>query len=117
MMLKMKTVDAQMAAVLHDVVEDCGVTPELLRYEGLPPAVVEAVGALTKKIINGVEEPYQEFIERPRRRFLGGAALRLAAKPTRVVLRGRMLQRPRRSSAFGSLCWPWLRVKRVSDQA
>lgn len=36
----------------------------MLRYEGFPAAVVEAVGALTKTIINGVEEPYEEFIER-----------------------------------------------------
>jgi hypothetical protein len=36
MMLKMNTTDTQMAAVLHDVVEDCGVTPALLTYEGFP---------------------------------------------------------------------------------
>jgi (p)ppGpp synthase/HD superfamily hydrolase len=53
-----------MAAVLHDVVEDCGVTPMLLRYEGFPESVVEAVGALTKKIIDGEEEPYEVFIRR-----------------------------------------------------
>jgi GTP diphosphokinase / guanosine-3',5'-bis(diphosphate) 3'-diphosphatase len=64
MMLKMNTVETQMATVLHDVVEDCGVTPTLLAYEGFPPAVIEAVAALTKKSINGVEEPYGEFIER-----------------------------------------------------
>ena len=63
-MLKMKTVETQMAAVLHDVVEDCGVTSELLRYEGFPPAVVDAVGALTKRIVDGAEEPYEEFIQR-----------------------------------------------------
>lgn len=64
MMLKMKSVEAQMAAVLHDVVEDCGVTSALLVYEGFPTAVVEAVGALTKRIVNGAEEPYDEFIQR-----------------------------------------------------
>jgi GTP diphosphokinase / guanosine-3',5'-bis(diphosphate) 3'-diphosphatase len=64
MMLKMKTVETQMAAVLHDVVEDCGVTPALLAYEGFPASVIEAVGALTKRIIDGSEEPYEEFIRR-----------------------------------------------------
>jgi (p)ppGpp synthase/HD superfamily hydrolase len=67
MMLKMQTVEAQMAAVLHDVVEDCEATPELLRYERFPPAVVDAVGALTKKKVNGIEEPYEEFIQRAAR--------------------------------------------------
>jgi hypothetical protein len=32
--------------------------------EGFPPSVIEAVGALTKKIIDGTEEPYEEFIRR-----------------------------------------------------
>ncbi len=64
MMLKMATVDEQMAAVLHDVIEDCGVTPEQLATEGFPLAVIEAVVALTKVTVNGVEEPYNEFIRR-----------------------------------------------------
>lgn len=64
MMLKLKTVETQMAAVLHDVVEDCGVSPSLLIYEGFPPAVVDAVCALTKRIVDGTEEPYEEFIRR-----------------------------------------------------
>ncbi len=51
MMLKMKTVETQMAAMLHDVIEDCGVTPALLAHEGFPASVIEAVGALTKKKI------------------------------------------------------------------
>jgi (p)ppGpp synthase/HD superfamily hydrolase len=67
MMMKMKTVETQMAAVLHDVIEDCGVTPALLAHEGFPESVIEAVDALTKKIINGSEEPYEEFIRRAAR--------------------------------------------------
>ena len=67
MMLKMKTVEAQMAAVLHDVVEDCGVTPALLAYEGFPTVVVEAVEALTKRSVDGAEEPYESFIVRAAR--------------------------------------------------
>jgi (p)ppGpp synthase/HD superfamily hydrolase len=64
MMMKMTTVETQMAAVLHDVIEDCGVTPAMLAHEGFPASVIEAVGALTKKIIDGSEEPYQDFIRR-----------------------------------------------------
>jgi len=67
MMLKMKTVEAQMAAVLQDVVEDCGVTPALLAYEGFPTVVVEAVEALTKRSVDGAEEPYESFIVRAAR--------------------------------------------------
>ncbi len=40
---------AQMAAVLHDVVEDTSVTLDQLVSEGFPAAVVEAVEALTKR--------------------------------------------------------------------
>jgi (p)ppGpp synthase/HD superfamily hydrolase len=64
MMLKMKTLETQMAAVLHDVVEDCGVTPALLAHEGFPASVIAAVAALTKKMVDGAEEPYEEFIRR-----------------------------------------------------
>ncbi len=64
MMLKMKTPEAQMASVLHDVVEDCGITPAILLAEGFSSEVVEAVGALTKRIVDGVEEPYEDFIRR-----------------------------------------------------
>ncbi len=54
--------ETQMAAVLHDVMEDCGVTRALLAHEGFPTAVIDAVEALSKKIVDGAEEPYEEFI-------------------------------------------------------
>lgn len=38
----------QMAAVLHDVVEDTAITIDDLAREGFPPAVLRAVEALTK---------------------------------------------------------------------
>lgn len=63
-MLKMPTLETQMAAVLHDVVEDCGVTPSQLLYEGFPTAVVGAIEALTKRVVDEVEESYEEFIKR-----------------------------------------------------
>lgn len=39
---------ARMAALLHDVIEDCGVTAEELLADGCPADVVRAVQALTK---------------------------------------------------------------------
>jgi (p)ppGpp synthase/HD superfamily hydrolase len=51
----------QMAAVLHDVVEDTWVTLDLLRAIGYPHEVVEAVDALTRRTS---EESYFEYIAR-----------------------------------------------------
>ena len=51
----------EMAAVLHDVVEDTWVTLDLLRTMGFPPAVVEAVDALSRR---KNLETYFEYIER-----------------------------------------------------
>lgn len=48
-MLSVEGEYAQMAAVLHDVVEDTSVTLDQLVSEGFPTAVVEAVEALTKR--------------------------------------------------------------------
>lgn len=48
-MLSVKTPHQQMAAVLHDVVEDTPVTLEDLKAQGFPQEVLEAVEALTKK--------------------------------------------------------------------
>jgi (p)ppGpp synthase/HD superfamily hydrolase len=51
---------AQMAAVLHDVVEDSDWTLEALRKEGFPDEVIDAVEGLTHR--DG--ETYMAFIER-----------------------------------------------------
>lgn len=50
------------AAVLHDTVEDCGVTAEELLQEGFSEEVVEAVMALTRRM--EPKEDYFDFIER-----------------------------------------------------
>lgn len=52
----------QMAALLHDVVEDCGVTFDDLRRLEYPEEVVEAVELLTKN--EDGERDYQKAIER-----------------------------------------------------
>jgi (p)ppGpp synthase/HD superfamily hydrolase len=59
-MLSVDTLEARMAAVLHDVVEDTAVTLEQLRAEGFPETVIEAVELLTKR--DG--EDYEAFIRR-----------------------------------------------------
>ena len=47
-MLRVSTEHEQMAAVLHDVVEDTSVTLERLEQEGFPVEVLRAIAALTK---------------------------------------------------------------------
>ncbi|MFC4562477.1 HD domain-containing protein [Nocardiopsis mangrovi] len=51
---------AQMAGVLHDIVEDTGVTVDDLRLWGIPEDVVSAVAAVTKR----PGEPYDEAVRR-----------------------------------------------------
>lgn len=63
-MLRMTDDNDRIAAVLHDVIEDCNVTPAALLAEGFSPAVVEAIECLTKLTINGEEEAYDDFIRR-----------------------------------------------------
>jgi len=50
----------QAVALLHDVVEDCGVTLDDLRGEGFPEAVLTGVAAMTRR----AGESYEAFIER-----------------------------------------------------
>lgn len=54
------TAEEQMAAVLHDVVEDTDATPESLLALGVPEGVVDAVVALTKR----EGETYDDFVAR-----------------------------------------------------
>ena len=48
-MLRVETADEQIAAILHDVVEDSHWTLAALAQEGFSAAIVEAVDALTKR--------------------------------------------------------------------
>ena len=54
--------NAQMVAVLHDVVEDTSVTLDDLREQGIPGIVVAAVDAITKR----PEEKYESYLSRVR---------------------------------------------------
>lgn len=58
--LKQYGPDAEMAGLLHDILEDTSVTAEQLRDLGVPKSVVKAVDAVTKR--NG--EPYADLIKR-----------------------------------------------------
>lgn len=60
LMLLMKKPPEQMAAVLHDVVEDSEWTLDRLRQEGFSYEVVAAVDALTRR----EGEPYDAFVRR-----------------------------------------------------
>ncbi len=66
-MLRLQTADERIAAVLHDVVEDCGWTIEDLRAEGFSEAVVNAIQSVTKR--DG--EEYDAFVLRAARDPIG----------------------------------------------
>jgi (p)ppGpp synthase/HD superfamily hydrolase len=57
---RLRTLAERRVAVLHDVVEDCGVTLAQLRKLGIPAREVRAVDALTRR--HG--EPYLAFVAR-----------------------------------------------------
>lgn len=48
-MLRVQSLFERMAAVLHDVIEDTYVTFEMLREEGFPEEVIEALDVLTRR--------------------------------------------------------------------
>lgn len=60
LMTRFATVAEQIVAVLHEVVEDCGVTMEALRREGFSDEVVDAVDALTRR----ADEAYLDYLKR-----------------------------------------------------
>lgn len=60
MMTRMKTTEAMIVAVLHDVVEDTDTSLADLRQMGFPESVVAAVDALSRR----ADESYEEFTAR-----------------------------------------------------
>jgi (p)ppGpp synthase/HD superfamily hydrolase len=60
MMLRLSKNEERIVAVLHDVVEDCGVPLESLRKEGFSQAVIDAVDSVT----HPKDEPYEAYIRR-----------------------------------------------------
>jgi (p)ppGpp synthase/HD superfamily hydrolase len=62
-MLKMKTEDEMIVAVLHDVIEDSDLTIDLLRQEGFASEILDVLECLTRSD----DEEYGKFIERIKR--------------------------------------------------
>jgi len=71
-MLHVTGLETQMAAVLHDVVEDTALTLVDLRHEGFPDAVIEAVAALS----HGEDEDYFDAVARAGRNDMARAIKR-----------------------------------------
>lgn len=59
-MLRVTSIEARIAAVLHDVVEDSDVSLDMLRSEGFSESVLSAIESLTKR----PGEEYDAFIQR-----------------------------------------------------
>ena len=57
------SVEAKMAAYLHDTMEDGGLTVRDMQAEGIPKEVIEAVKALTRPPPEERQMTYQEYIE------------------------------------------------------
>ena len=65
-MLRCETLEQRIAAVLHDVVEDCGLALDGEWAKPFPEPVLHAIDCLTRRrTADGAAEPYLEsFIER-----------------------------------------------------
>ncbi|HEX4551038.1 HD domain-containing protein [Pseudomonas sp.] len=66
-MLRMTTLEERIVAVLHDVVEDCGISLDDLRKEGFSEEVLSAIESVTKM----PGEPYEDFVERAAQNPIG----------------------------------------------
>jgi len=66
-MLRVNTLEERIVAVLHDVVEDCGISLDDLRKEGFSEAVLAAIESVTK--VAG--ESYEAFVERAAQNPIG----------------------------------------------
>lgn len=60
LMLRLSGAEERITAVLHDVVEDCGISFETLRTEGFSEQVIEAIDSVTRR----PEESYDAFVLR-----------------------------------------------------
>ncbi|MDR3482089.1 MAG: GTP pyrophosphokinase [Burkholderiaceae bacterium] len=60
LMLSLQTEPERIVAVLHDVVEDCGVSLEDLKMRGFSAEVVAAIEAVTRR----TGESYEDFVLR-----------------------------------------------------
>jgi (p)ppGpp synthase/HD superfamily hydrolase len=75
-MFRLETEKERIIAVLHDVLEDCDVTPKDLRDMGYDKEIIEALDFLTKR--KEEEGDYDAFIERIRRGPIVAIKVKLA---------------------------------------
>ncbi|WP_027611696.1 HD domain-containing protein [Pseudomonas sp. URIL14HWK12:I6] len=66
-MLRMTTLEERIVAVLHDVVEDCGISLDDLRKEGFSEEILSAIESVTK--VPG--ESYEDFVDRAAQNPIG----------------------------------------------
>ncbi|VVQ14003.1 HD domain-containing protein [Pseudomonas fluorescens] len=66
-MLRMTTLEQRIVAVLHDVVEDCGISLDDLRKEGFSEEILSAIESVTK--VPG--ESYEDFVDRAAQNPIG----------------------------------------------
>ncbi|QXI18726.1 HD domain-containing protein [Pseudomonas hamedanensis] len=66
-MMRMATLEERIVAVLHDVVEDCGVNLDDLRREGFSEEVLTAIASVTK----APGESYDDFVDRAAQNAIG----------------------------------------------
>lgn len=59
-MLRVSTNEERITAVLHDVVEDCGISLDALRAEGFSENVISAIDSVTRR----PQEHYETFVLR-----------------------------------------------------
>jgi (p)ppGpp synthase/HD superfamily hydrolase len=68
-MMRMNTLEERIVAVLHDVVEDCGISLDDLRKEGFSEEILSAIESVTK--VPG--ESYEDFVDRTAQNPIGRA--------------------------------------------
>jgi (p)ppGpp synthase/HD superfamily hydrolase len=91
-MMKVQGEDAQIVAVLHDVIEDTAVTADDLRQAGLSESIIAAVLCVTHR----KDEPYADYVVRCRgnevARQVKLADLEDNSRLDRTILRPQRLQ-------------------------
>lgn len=83
MMMKARTEDERIVAMLHDVVEDTEWTFEALRGEGFPDYIIEALDGVT----NREGESYEEFVERAAKNPISAAVKLLDLEDNMTITR------------------------------
>lgn len=106
MMLRASSVDAKIAAVLHDVVEDTPWTIDALQAKGFSANVLNAIEGVTKR--DG--EPYMDFVARAARHPLAREVKRLDLEDNMNLLRlAAVSPKDLDRLAKYHAAWTWLR--------